>query len=110
MSKKAEAESSVEVGLSNDSKPLTITPDQVDVAVTVEEEQASREFDKVEIHAKGFKGTYTVTPQWAHFQLSGPKSTMAKAKIDFRKCLLEFARDGGRGSQRGIVVQLAARD
>jgi YbbR domain-containing protein len=67
--------------LSNDNKPLTITPDQVDVAVTVEEEQASREFDKVEIHAKDFKGAYTVTPQWAHFQLSGPKSTVAKLKL-----------------------------
>jgi YbbR domain-containing protein len=67
--------------LSNDNKPLTITPDQVDVAVTVEEEQASREFDKVEIHAKDFKGTYTITPQWAHFQLSGPKSTMAKLQL-----------------------------
>ena len=67
--------------LSNDNKPLTITPDQVDVAVTVEEEQASREFDKVEIHAKDFKGTYTVTPQWAHFQLSGPKSAVAKLQL-----------------------------
>ena len=69
------------VRLSNDNKPLTISPDQVDVAVTVEEEQVSREFDKVEIHAKDFKGAYTVTPQWAHFQLSGPKSTMEKLKL-----------------------------
>jgi len=78
------------VRLSNDNKPLTITPDQVDVAVTVEEEQVSREFDKVEIHAKDFKGTYTVTPQWAHFQISGPKSTMAKLKLTSENAYLNL--------------------
>ena len=69
------------VRLSNDNKPLTITPDQVEVDVVLEEERVSREFDKVEVQAKDFKGAYTVTPQWAHFQLSGPKSTMAKLKL-----------------------------
>ena len=69
------------VRLSNDNKPLTITPDQVEVDVVLEEERVSREFDKVEVQAKDFKGAYTVTPQWAHFQLSGPKSTMEKLKL-----------------------------
>jgi YbbR domain-containing protein len=68
------------VRLSNDGKPLTIAPDQVDVAVTVEEEQATREFDR-EVQAKDFKGIYSVAPQIVHLRLAGPKSVIEQFKL-----------------------------
>jgi YbbR domain-containing protein len=78
------------VRLSNDNKPLTIAPDQVEVAVTVEEERVTREFDKVEIRAKDFKGTYTVTPSSTHLQLSGPKSVIAGLKLSTENVYLDL--------------------
>jgi len=78
------------VRLSNDNKPLTIIPDQVEVAVTIEEERVNREFDKVEIRAKDFKGTYTVTPSSAHLQLSGPKSVLAGLKLSAENVYLDL--------------------
>lgn len=78
------------VRLSNDNKPLTITPDQVEVAVTIEEERVTREFNKVEIHAKDFKGTYTVTPPAAHLQLAGPKSVVASLKLSTENVYLDL--------------------
>ena len=78
------------VRLSNDNKPLTITPDQVEVAVTVEEERVTREFDRVEIRARDFKGTYTVTPPSAHLQLAGPKSVIAGLKLSTENVYLDL--------------------
>lgn len=69
------------VRLSNDGKPLTLAPDQVEVTVTVEEEQAIREFDHVEVHAKDFKGAYTVAPSTVQLRLAGPKSVIEKFKL-----------------------------
>ena len=68
------------VRLSNDGKPLAIAPDQVEVVVTIEEEQAVREFDRG-IQAKDFKGVYTVSPQSVRLRLSGPKSVIEKFKL-----------------------------
>jgi YbbR domain-containing protein len=68
------------VRLSNDGKPLAIAPDQVEVVVTIEEEQAVREFDSG-IQAKDFKGVYTVSPQSVRLRLSGPKSVIEKFKL-----------------------------
>jgi YbbR domain-containing protein len=92
------------VRLSNDNKPLTITPDQVEVDVVLEEERVSREFDKVEVQAKDFKGAYTVTPQWAHFQLSGPKSTMAKLKLTAENVYLNL--HGMSAGEHSVALSL----
>lgn len=78
------------VRLSNDNKPLTITPDQVEVAVTLEEERVTREFDKIEIRARDFKGTYTVTPTLARLELSGPKSAIAGLKLSPENVYLDL--------------------
>ena len=59
------------VRLSNDGKPLAIVPDQVEVMITVEEEQSSRAFEKIEVHAKDFKGVYNVTPQSVYVRVAG---------------------------------------
>jgi YbbR-like protein len=92
------------VRLSNDNKPLTITPDQVEVDVVLEEERVSREFDKVEVQAKDFKGAYTVTPQWAHFQLSGPKSTVAKLKLTAENVYLNL--HGMSAGEHSVALSL----
>jgi YbbR domain-containing protein len=69
------------VRLSNDGKPLTIVPDQVEVAITIEEEQASRVFERIEVHAKDFRGAYSVVPQTAYLRVEGPKSSVEKLKL-----------------------------
>ena len=43
------------VRLSNDGKGLSIVPDQVEVSITIEEEHASREFDRLEVRARDFQ-------------------------------------------------------
>jgi YbbR domain-containing protein len=69
------------VRLSNDGKPLSIVPDQVEVVVTIEEEQASRAFERIEVHAKDFKGVYNITPQSVYVRVAGPKSAIEKLKL-----------------------------
>ena len=69
------------IRLSTDGKPLTISPDQVEVAVGIEEQQVVRDFDRVEVRAKDFKGAYTISPQWAKLQLAGPKSIVEKLDL-----------------------------
>jgi YbbR domain-containing protein len=69
------------VRLSTDGKPLTLSPDQVDVVVNVEEQQVVREFDRVEVQAKDFKGAYTISPQWVKLRLAGPKTVVEKLDL-----------------------------
>ena len=69
------------VRLSNDGKPLSLAPDQVEVAITVEEEQMTRVFERVEVRAPGFKGVYTVSPPTVSLKLSGPKSIIEPLKL-----------------------------
>jgi YbbR domain-containing protein len=70
------------VRLSNDGKPLTIVPDQVEVAITVEEEQTTRVFDHFEVRAKGFTGgSYRVFPPEVTLRISGPRTAIEKLKL-----------------------------
>jgi YbbR domain-containing protein len=69
------------VRLSNDGKPLTIVPDEVEVAITIEEEQASRVFDRIDVYAKDFRGVYNVLPQTVHLRVVGPKTVVEKLKL-----------------------------
>lgn len=69
------------VRLSNDGKPLSITPDQVDVVILIEEEQVSREFERIEVRAPGFKGSYTVTPSTVDLRVTGPRNVVEKLKL-----------------------------
>ena len=78
------------VRLSNDGKPLSIVPDQVEVVVTIEEEQASRGFERIEILAKDFKGVYNVTPQSVYLRVSGPKSAIEKLKLTSEEVYLNL--------------------
>jgi YbbR domain-containing protein len=69
------------VRLSNDGKPLTFSPDQVDVVVTIEEEEASRDFNAVAVRAKDFNGAYTVSPSAVALRLSGAKTRLDKLEL-----------------------------
>ena len=69
------------VRLSNDGKPLSITPDQVEVVITIDEEQASRAFEPIEVHAKDFKGAYNVSPKTVYLRIAGPKNAVEKLKL-----------------------------
>ena len=78
------------VRLTTDGKPLTISPDQVEVAVNVEEQQIVREFDRVEVQAKDFKGAYTISPQWVKLRLAGPKSVVEKLDLTAENVYLDL--------------------
>lgn len=78
------------VRLSNDGKPLTIAPDQVDVVVTIEEEQVTRTFEHVDVQAKAFNGVYRVLPPSVTLRLSGPKTTVEKLKLTSNEVYLNL--------------------
>jgi len=69
------------VRLATDGKPLTLSSDQVEVSVTLEEEQATRDFTQ-EIGTKDYKGTYTVNPKTIFFRVSGPKNLLDKIQLN----------------------------
>lgn len=66
------------VRLSADGKALSFSPDQVDVAISVDEEESTRDFERVEVQAKGFEGVYTVNPRSVFLRLSGPRQALNK--------------------------------
>jgi len=78
------------VRVSNDGKPLSIFPDQVEVAITIVEEQASRVFDAIEVHAKNHQGGYNVTPRSVHLRVVGPKSAVDKLSLTSQEVYLDL--------------------
>jgi hypothetical protein len=69
------------VRLSADGKPFSFTPDQVEVAVALEEEQTSREYNRVPLQARDFAGQYRIMPGSVYLRLSGPTRALAKLEI-----------------------------
>jgi len=69
------------VRLSTDGKPLSFTPDQVEITVALEEEESVREFAAVPVRAKDFGGAYTVTPPSVSLKLSAAKSLLDKLEL-----------------------------
>lgn len=69
------------VRMATDGKPLTFLPDQVEVSVAIEEEEAKRDFAQAEIGVKDFKGSYTVNPKTTFLRVSGPKSVVDKLQL-----------------------------
>ena len=70
-----------QVRLSADGKALSFYPDQVHVAISVDEEETTRDFDRVEVQAKGFDGAYTVSPRFVYLRLSGPRQALEKLAL-----------------------------
>jgi YbbR domain-containing protein len=61
-----------------DGKPFSFEPDQVEVTISLEEEEVTRDFDRVTVQAKGFGGEYTVTPRFVSLRLAGPSQLMSR--------------------------------
>ena len=69
------------VRLSTGGKPFSFSPDQVEVAITLEEEEISRTFGDIDVAARGFAGKYIVSPRSVFLRLSGPKHVMEKLEV-----------------------------
>ncbi|HKY09256.1 MAG TPA: CdaR family protein, partial [Candidatus Binatia bacterium] len=78
------------VRLSNDGKPLSMVPDQVEVLVSIEEEQASRAFEGVDVEARDFKGVYNVVPPSVYVRVVGPKSAVEKLNLTSNEVYLNL--------------------
>jgi YbbR domain-containing protein len=69
------------VRLSTGGKPFSFSPDQVEVVITLEEEEISRAFSNIDVEAKGFAGKYFVSPRSVYLRLSGPKRVIEKLEL-----------------------------
>jgi YbbR domain-containing protein len=69
------------VRLSTGGRPFSFSPDQVEVAVTFEEEEVSRAFSNIDVQAKEFKGQYNVNPRSAYVRVSGPRHIIEKLEL-----------------------------
>jgi YbbR domain-containing protein len=78
------------VRLSTEGKPLSFTPDQVEVSIALEEEQASKEFNQFAVQAKDFAGQYRVNPASVYLRLSGPTRALAKLEISSNQVYLNL--------------------
>ena len=70
------------VRLSTDGKPLTISPDQVEIAVTLQEDESIRDFTQLEIAAEDSKGLYTFSPRTIFFAHCRSQKYRRQATID----------------------------
>jgi len=69
------------VRLSTGGKPFSFSPDQVEVTITLEEEEISRAFSNIDVEAKEFAGKYIVSPRSVYLRLSGPKRVIEKLEV-----------------------------
>jgi len=69
------------VRLATDGRPFSFSPDQVEITLTLGEEEISRTFGSIDVDAKGFAGEYTVSPRSVHLQLFGPRSIIEKIEL-----------------------------
>jgi YbbR domain-containing protein len=64
------------IRLASDGKQLSLTPDQAAVVVTIEQEEVTREFSRVDVRAKAFTGIYDANPKFVYLKVSGPKDAV----------------------------------
>ncbi|HXV85009.1 MAG TPA: CdaR family protein, partial [Candidatus Binatia bacterium] len=69
------------VRLSTGGRPFSFSPDQVDVAIILEEEEISRAFGDIDVEARGFTGKYIVSPRSVYLRLSGPRHVMENLEV-----------------------------
>jgi len=70
------------VRLSTGGKPFSFSPDQVDVSITLEEEEISRAFSNIDVEAKGFGGKYIVSHDRFICDFRGPGALLKRLKWD----------------------------
>ena len=78
------------VRLSSEGKPLIFTPDQVEVSISLEEEQISKEFSRVDVRAKQFAGDYRVNPSSVYLRLAGPVRMLSQLDISPNQVYLDL--------------------
>jgi YbbR domain-containing protein len=78
------------IKLRTDGKPVSLTPDRVKVSITIEEETVTREFEQVEVQAKGFSGNYQVSPKAVYLRLSGPKRVLGRLALGKEQVYLDL--------------------
>ena len=78
------------IRLSADGKPLSFTPDQVEVSIALEEEEMSREFNRVDVRAKQFAGEYRVNPPSVYLRLAGPTRSISTLDISSNQVYLDL--------------------
>jgi YbbR domain-containing protein len=78
------------VRLSADGKPFSFFPDQVEIAVAMEEEQINREYTGINVRAKGFSGEYNVNPPLVYLRLSGPKRILGTLELGSERIYLSL--------------------
>lgn len=69
------------VRLSADGKPFSFSPDQVEVSITVDEEEINKDFERIEVRAKAFDGIYAVSPKSVYLRLAGPRRALDKLTL-----------------------------
>jgi len=85
------------VRLSSDGKPLSFSPDQVELSFSLEEESVARRFPRVAVRAKDFTGAYSVDPPSVYFRLSGPKRILEKIELGVNQVSLNL-----KGRKAGV--------
>lgn len=78
------------VRLSTAGRPFSFSPDQVEVTVTLEEEEVSRTFENLNVQAKEFKGQYNVSPRSAYLRVSGPRHIIEKLELGIEQVYLNL--------------------
>jgi YbbR domain-containing protein len=78
------------IRLSSDGKPFSFDPDQVEISITLAEEEITRDFDRVVVQAKQFTGEYTVAPRFVWLRLAGPSQTVSKLELDSERVFLNL--------------------
>ncbi len=79
-----------EMRLSSAGKSLSFSPDRVTASVVLEEEWIVREFIRVEVKAKDFRGKYRVNPQRVYLRLSGPMRILDKLQLGEEQVYLDL--------------------
>jgi YbbR domain-containing protein len=79
------------VRLSTDGRPLSLTPEEVNLSITVEQDQISREFKRIGVKAKDFSGRYDVNPRSVYLRLAGPKHVLGRLELSSNDVYLNLA-------------------
>jgi YbbR domain-containing protein len=78
------------VRLSANGKPLSFAPDQVEVSVLLQEEETSKEFNRVDVRAKEFSGEYRVNPTSVYLRVAGTSRALSKLDINSNQVYLDL--------------------
>jgi YbbR domain-containing protein len=89
-----------------DGKPLSFTPEQVAVLVTLAEEELVREYHGVMVQAKDFAGTYAVNPRTVYLRLGGPQRILGKLELGVDQVYLNLKGLGQGEHSVPLIVRL----